>query len=230
MSEDRESSGLSARRRGSGPARTASSKPAHGKPSSSRAAKKRAQIRQAAYACFRDGGYHDTSVDEICETAGISKGSFYWHYPAKQDVFVDILETWTRQVMDELYEQFEDAVLADDYGHALTAALEREIHRGRVIVPLWLEFTVHAAREPAIREALAKFYRRARTAIAEMLRPALHDRCTDDEVRGISACVFGAYAGLIIQDVSDPERADATVSMRHFMDVFGKALRTTTAS
>lgn len=188
-------------------------------------ARKRAQIRKAAYECFRDRGYHDTSVDQICEMAGISKGSFYWHYAAKQDVFVDILETWTRQVMDELYEQFEEAVLADDYRAALTQALGREIHRGRVIVPLWLEFTVHATREPEIREALAKFYRRARTAIAEMLRPVLEERCNDDEIRGIAACVFGAYAGLIIQDVSDPERADASVSVSRFMDVFGKSFR-----
>ena len=193
-------------------------------------AQKRAQIRHAAYQCFRDDGYHDTSVDQICEAAGISKGSFYWHYAAKQDVFVDILETWTRQVMDELYEQFEEAVLAEDYRVALTKALGREIHRGRVIVPLWLEFTVHATREPAIQEALAKFYRRARTAIAEMLRPVLEDRCTDDEIRGVAACVFGAYAGLIIQDVSDPERADASVSVDRFMAVFGKSFRDTTTS
>jgi AcrR family transcriptional regulator len=202
----------------------------HAAPKTSKSTLKRAQIRQAAYLCFRDHGYHDTSVDQICDAAGISKGSFYWHYAAKQDVFVDILETWTRQIMDELYEQFEDAVLADDYADALTRALQREIHRGRVIVPLWLEFTVHATRETEIREALAKFYRRARTAIAEMLRPALLNRCTDEEIRGIAACVFGAYAGLIIQDLSDPERADASVSVRCLMDVFGKSFATSATS
>lgn len=190
----------------------------------SKAARKREQIRHAAYQCFRKGGYHETTVDAICEHAAISKGSFYWHYPSKQDVFVDILETWTREVMDELYEQFEDAVVDDDYTRAVTEALEREIHRGRVIVPLWLEFTAHATREPVIREALAKFYRRARTAVAEMLRPALHDTCTEEQIRGIAACVFGAYAGLVIQDISDPERADATVSVRDFMTAFGPTM------
>ncbi len=186
-----------------------------------RGSQKREAIRHAAYACFRDRGYHDTTVDAICEAAGISKGSFYWHYPTKQDVFVDILEVWTRQVMDELYEQFEDAVGATDYTTALTAALTREIHRGRKIVPLWLEFTAQATRDPVIREALAKFYRRARTAIAEMIRPGLEDRCSEAEIRGIAACIFGAYAGLIIQDMSDPDRADASVSVQSFFSVFG---------
>lgn len=186
-----------------------------------RAAEKRKQIRTAAYQCFRDGGFHETTVDSICACAKISKGSFYWHYPSKQDVFVDILETWTREVMDQLYEQFEDAVMDEDYVAQVTEALAREIRRGRAIVPLWLEFTVHATREPLIREALAKFYRRARTAIAEMLRPALEGKRTEAQIQGIAACIFGAYCGLIIQDLSDPERADATVSVRHFMSVVG---------
>ena len=139
-------------------------------------------------------------------------------------MFVDILETWTRQVMDELFEQFEDAVVDDDYTRAVTEALHREIHRGRVIVPLWLEFTAHATRDPVIREALAKFYRRARTAVAEMLRPALAPVCNEEQIRGVAACVFGAYAGLIIQDLSDPVQADATVSVQQFMTAFGPIL------
>ncbi|MBP48285.1 MAG: hypothetical protein CMH53_10145 [Myxococcales bacterium] len=186
-----------------------------------RAAEKRNQIRKSAYQCFRDGGFHETTVDTICARANISKGSFYWHYPSKQDVFVDILETWTREVMDQLYEQFEDAVMDEDYLVEVTEALAREIRRGRAIVPLWLEFTVHATREPLIREALAKFYRRARTAIAEMLRPALEPHRSEAQIKGIAACIFGAYCGLIIQDLSDPERADATVSVRHFMTAIG---------
>ena len=137
----------------------------------SRGEQKKQLIRKAAYHCFRDHGYHDTSVDSLCELAGISKGSFYWHYDSKQEVFVDILETWTREVMQELYQQFEGPVQHDNYVRAVSDALEREFHRGRMIVPLWLEFTVQARRDESIRDSLSKFYRRARAAIAEILRP-----------------------------------------------------------
>ena len=65
--------------------------------------------------------------------------------------------------MDRLYEQFEDAVMDEDYVAQVTEAWARDPpwprHRALVV-----EFTVHATREPLIREALAKFYRRARTA------------------------------------------------------------------
>jgi AcrR family transcriptional regulator len=182
---------------------------------------KREEIRRAAYECFRDSGYHETTVDAICLKAGASKGSFYWHYQSKQEVFIDILDTWTREVMDQLYEQFEEAVLDADYVTAVTQALEREVHRGRVILPLWLEFIVQAQRDPEIRAAVAKFHRRARAAIAAIIRPALASRCTEAEIQAVATTTFGAYVGLMMQDVSDPGHADAPSAVTTFMALLG---------
>ena len=109
---------------------------------------KREELRHAAYLRFRDHGYHATSVDDICEAANTSKGSFYWHYQSKQEVFIDILETWTREVMDQLYEQFEEAVIGANYPVTIAEALAREVRRGRVIGPLWVEFLARRATSP----------------------------------------------------------------------------------
>jgi AcrR family transcriptional regulator len=190
-----------------------------------RRSRKREQIRRAAYLCFRDSGYHDTTVDAICQRSQISKGSFYWHYSSKQDVFIDVLETWAREVIDELYDQFEEAMSQEDYLLPLTSALEREIHRGRALVPLWLEFTVYARRDREVQETLSKFYRRARLAITEILRPALEHRFSEHEMQSISATIFGAYTGLMIQDLSDPTRANARQMVRNFMGVIEWWLR-----
>ncbi len=194
------------------------------KKTSTRGQQKREQLREAAYRCFRDNGYHQTTVDGICEAAKTSKGSFYWHYPSKDDVFVDIIETWSREVMDQLYEQFEDAVLDANAVAAVSEALEREVRRGLAIVPLWLEFIVHARNQPELRHALGKFFQRARSALTEILRPQLGAVCTEDEVRGTAAIAFGAFAGVIIQHLSDPDRVDATVFVRDFMAAFAKLI------
>jgi AcrR family transcriptional regulator len=37
---------------------------------------------------FSEKGYADTSVSEICEFAGVSKGAFYYHFPTKQALFI----------------------------------------------------------------------------------------------------------------------------------------------
>ena len=188
--------------------------------------RKREEIQRAAYRCFRDTGYHGTSVDQICEAAGISKGSFYWHYPSKHDVFVELLETWTRQIMDELYDQFKQSVLHQDYVTAVTEALKKEIHRGRALVPLWLEFTLLAHRSAEFQDVLPRFYRRARLAIAEVLRPITVGRMTEDELDGVAAAIFGAYTGLMMQEISDPTGAHADEAMAQCVAVLGRYLRT----
>lgn len=194
------------------------------KKTTSKGEKRRHDIRVAAYRCFRDFGYHDTSVDSICERAGISKGSLYWHYTSKQEVFVDILDTWSREITDEMYEQFEKAILNEDYVGAVTRALHREMQRGRQIVPLWMEFNLQARREPEIGAALAKFYRRARMAIAEMLRPVVAGHMDENELAGIAETIFGAYAGLMMQDISDPEGARGEQAAASFMRLLGQLL------
>ena len=180
---------------------------------------RRENIRKAAYRCFAESGYHDTTVDAICAAAGISKGSFYWAYPSKQEVFVDILDTWGREVMDELHDQFEAAVNSANYVEAITEALIRETRRGRHMLPLWFEFAAAAKHEPQLEGALARYYGRARTAIAEILRPVVAGPLDEEALQGVAAAVFGTYLGLMAQDLSDRETADAITAIRRVMGV-----------
>ncbi len=177
---------------------------------------KREQIQRAAYRCFRDHGYHATTIDKICKHAQVSKGSYYWHFESKQEVFIQILDTWSRQVVDELFAQFEEAGKADDYLQAISSALERESHRGRAIAPLWVEFTAVAARDEEIRQALSRFFRRIRSSLNELFRPILGSHLTDEELRAVSGAALAAYSGLIIQGMADPE-ADVSTALQRFM-------------
>jgi AcrR family transcriptional regulator len=179
---------------------------------------KRKQIRYYAYLCFREKGYHQTSIDDICGMASISKGSFYWHYGAKLDVFIDILESWAREVFDELLEQFEKATKSPDRVNLLGEALEKEFHRARAIVPLWAEFSLLGRTDPEIQLSIGKFYRRARAAISEILRQTAAETLSEDEIKSSSAMILGAYMGIILQEFADPS-TDAAQWAQGFMGI-----------
>lgn len=181
---------------------------------------KKRLIRRSASQCFRETGYHDTTMAAICERAGISKGSFYWHYDSKQEVFIDILDAWGREVMGEIFSQFEKPLERKDFIEAVASALKQEAQRGRAIVPLWLEFTMHARRDETIQRAISRFYRRARTAIVEMLYPHTKHLFSDEQIEALGAVLFGAYTGLMIQDLVDPEDAQADAVVDQFMSAF----------
>jgi AcrR family transcriptional regulator len=57
---------------------------------------RRAQIYQAVLTCFHRRGYHLTTMDDIVAESGLSKGTLYWYFESKQDLFVSML----RHVMD----------------------------------------------------------------------------------------------------------------------------------
>lgn len=192
------------------------------KPRSDEDRSRKEQIRRAAYYCFQDKGYHKTTVQDICQKAQASKGSFYWHFDTKSEVFIDILVIWAREVISELITQFESALTQEDFIQSLVEAMKREIKRGRAIVPLWLEFSVQARREPKVQQALSRFYRRARTAIAELLAPVAQDYLTEEEIQGCAASIFATYTGLVIQELADPDGFNADEAVTHLIPFLGR--------
>jgi AcrR family transcriptional regulator len=187
----------------------------------SRGEKKRHQLRRAAVRCFSANGYHDTTVDAIVEAADTSKGSFYWHYESKLAVLVDILGVWGREVMEALFERFQPAVATDgsllSRIDSIAVAIVAEIDRGRAMLPLWLEFTALAPREPQVAEELARFYVRGRSAIVEVLDPVFDGRFDAATRRGIAAALFAFYMGLLMQELPDPERGSAPKSVQRLI-------------
>jgi AcrR family transcriptional regulator len=52
----------------------------------------RAQMRQKARKLFETQGIRKTSVAELAQAAGISKGAFYLFYESKEELYMEILE------------------------------------------------------------------------------------------------------------------------------------------
>lgn len=55
-------------------------------------AERKEQILGAALEAFGKGGYHETHVDDIVETAGVARGTFYLHFKSKHDVFAALID------------------------------------------------------------------------------------------------------------------------------------------
>ena len=57
-------------------------------------------LREAARKNAASVGMRKTTVDELAEEAGISKGAFYKFYPSKEHLFLDVLEQWYLQIFN----------------------------------------------------------------------------------------------------------------------------------
>jgi AcrR family transcriptional regulator len=58
----------------------------------------RMALKDAARQCAATIGMRKTTVDQLAESAGISKGAFYKFYETKEHLFFEILEDWHTDV------------------------------------------------------------------------------------------------------------------------------------
>lgn len=81
---------------------------------------RREDILRAAAGVFVKKGYRPTSIDDLVEAAGISKGLFYVYFPSKQQAFIELVESYfeglagvleeNHRILEEAFEEGADAV------------------------------------------------------------------------------------------------------------------------
>ena len=59
-------------------------------------------IFDKAMQLFADKGYNDTSIEEITAVAGIAKGTFYYHFSSKEEVFNFLIEEGMKLLMNNI--------------------------------------------------------------------------------------------------------------------------------
>jgi TetR/AcrR family transcriptional repressor of nem operon len=52
------------------------------------------KLLNAAMALFRERGYTDTTVDDLCRTAGVTKGTFFHYFSSKEALGLAAIQHW----------------------------------------------------------------------------------------------------------------------------------------
>ena len=63
---------------------------------------RRQQLLEVACDLFARTGFHDTSMDDIAEGAGVTKPVLYQHFPSKKALYGELLEDTGRRLLDQL--------------------------------------------------------------------------------------------------------------------------------
>lgn len=84
--------------------------------------KTKSKIVSAAWKLFYEQGYEDTTIEEIIEESGTSKGSFYHYFEGK-----DALLSSLAYMMDEKYEELEPRIGENENSYEVLLYLNREL-------------------------------------------------------------------------------------------------------
>lgn len=196
-------------------------------PIQERSLETRQAILAAALEQFAKYGYEAASVNEICQVAEVSKGAFYHHFDSKQELFLELFNTW----LDQLDQQF---ALLREQSRSVPEALTKMIFMfGEVYavaggnLPMFLEFWSQAQRHPAIWQKVIDPYRRYQKYFTEMLEQGIREGSLKEIDPQMTAQVMVAQAvGMLLQGLLDPEGADwRRVTQYGFEMIFNNLLK-----
>ena len=133
-----------------------------------RNAQRSAQILQAALQCFLAKGFHQTSMRDIAQAAGVSLGNLYNHFPGKEAIILAVAVAES----EELAPLLQRLAVADGDRTQVLAFLQ-DFH-ALCSHPEWatlaVEVLAESARNRAVAEAFAANRRQLQAVLAEALQ------------------------------------------------------------
>jgi len=132
---------------------------------SERSAQTRRELLDAAERCFFATGYHGTTLDDIADDAGYTKGAVYSTFKSKAGLFLALFD----EVVQRRMRDIRDVLSHDDPQDRLAALARQPVEESNArFLLLSIEFWILAAREPVLLEQFSARYLGLRASIAEL--------------------------------------------------------------
>lgn len=170
---------------------------------------RRQQILDAASACFARQGFHQTSIQEICQEAELSPGAVYRYFPSKEHIIaatcldcqqgsIEFIETAKSQGDTPL--QVLDFIVEQGFG-MLDQSESRE--HTMMCIQLWSE----ALRSTEVKDALlAATFDTWVHALTELFEQAQAEGEVDPrlDAESLARIMMGLWHGLLLHKSLDP--------------------------
>ena len=131
--------------------------------------KTRHDLLNAAERCFVTRGFHATSVDEVAERAGYTKGAVYSNFASKEDRFFGVYQRRVDHVLAEVAPGLRDAGAERAFDWLATGTIQRrDSDDGWLAV--FFEFWAHVLRHPELRR-----FAESHTRFLEPMTEAVRD-------------------------------------------------------
>ncbi len=163
-------------------------------------AERKQQIYQAAMACFNRKGYFQTTMDDIVAESGLSKGTLYWYFDSKKDLFISLLQDF----LDPLGQKWE-AVVADTTMTAtekLQASLSifrAQFEETAEFIGFFMEAWAQTHLDEDVQKLTREFYKPYLAAMDHIIEEGIgRGEFQVEGIRATSAVILSMFDGLTL--------------------------------
>jgi AcrR family transcriptional regulator len=137
------------------------------------AARRRRQLLDVALTQFATQGYHQASMDDIAEAAGVTKPVLYQHFGSKRALYLELLEDVGSALLEAIAKATAEAASPHQQVEAGFAAyfgfVDEHRHAFRLL------FSEDARRDAVLAEAVVRVERAIAEAVANLIEADLDD-------------------------------------------------------
>lgn len=181
---------------------------------------RRSEILRAAEAVFSERGYHGTSVADVIDAAGISRGTFYLYFTGKDALFLDLIDLFVSRVIAVVsgVDPHDPAALAQIYDN-LRRVVDVVFDNRHLAV---LVIREQVGRDEALDEKLNRLYGFLHEMVEGALSKGAHfglNRRVNEAI--VATAIIGAikqvfYRHLVIDRVDSVDREAVAKSLFEF--------------
>lgn len=157
---------------------------------------KLSRLFKAATERFGEEGFNETTMDSIAEEAGVSKGTLYYYFDSKEELFLELLLNWIEKIEDRWDEAEGTGSSVEEltgFHRTMVATVAETTSLGK----LMLEFWANASRKKNLEEILNEMLNEYRTRVADLINKGV-EQGTFRQVDSwaASSALLAAYDGL----------------------------------
>lgn len=182
--------------------------------SSSREAKKEDKINlilTTALSILAKKGYENTTINDIADSAGISRGLLHYYFKDKEDLAAKALTYGFGPMWDSSVGKIQSARSPEQLIDTMIEVLKKNILEKPDFTALLFEMWVSARRSAKIRKVFNDGMNEAIVRLKELLELANSlgiIKFNKEESEGIIRTLLAMYHGLAIQLLTNPEKID----------------------
>jgi AcrR family transcriptional regulator len=189
--------------------------------------KRQSEIMAIALKLFAEKGYTATSIDDIINTAGIARGTFYLHFTGKNDVFGMIVDTYLNQ-MYTIVEKL-------DISMNKPADEIKQLYRNAIKIFTTIPFVKHFLKvmlmevmgtEREILEKVNAFYTKSIQISAVYIAQAQRDGTVIQSLDAValSTCIVGAVKEIMLQWIISDSIMDLNTAVETAIGLFFRGM------
>lgn len=174
-------------------------------------------ILNATCALLETQALADISLAQIAETAGVSKGTLYYHYKTKGEIFFDITDRYLNEQMVDFVRWTENKEKDTSIQRLVKYVVERNTSSAGLRMHLFYEAQLgDTALQSKLQERYSAFHQSISQKIAER---------TDFPADFLTWLILLASDGIIVQEAIKNERFDTNAFIQQgakLLEVLGK--------